>query len=109
MKHTMLEKPIQLQGQIERITFQNEDNNYIVAKIKVDKTQNLVTIVGNIIDPCPGEILIMQGNGDYDAAKKIVNARGNIRPELQKDLDRISEAGIPRDIIFNQGSSVLGL
>ena len=61
MKLTMLEKPIQLQGQIERITFQNQDNNYIVAKIKVDKTQNLVTIVGNIIDPCPGEILIMQG------------------------------------------------
>jgi len=32
-----------------------------------------------------------------------------IRPNLKKDLDRLSEAGIPVDIVFEQGIDVLGL
>ena len=32
-----------------------------------------------------------------------------IGPELQADLDRLSEAGIPVDIVFEQGGDVLGL
>ncbi|SHE36908.1 Peptidase family M49 [Mariniphaga anaerophila] len=54
-------------------------------------------------------ILKMQGDGDYEAAKKMIEEKGFIRPELQKDLDRIGEAGIPRDIVFEQGAEVLGL
>ncbi len=48
-------------------------------------------------------ILNVQGDGDYDAAKKIIEEKGFIREKLQSDLDRIGEAGIPRDIIFEQG------
>lgn len=55
------------------------------------------------------EILIIQGNGDYEKAKEMVENMGFIREELQKDLDRISEAGIPRDIRFIQGLEVAGL
>lgn len=54
-------------------------------------------------------ILKIQGDGDYEAAKKLVEEKGNIRDELQNDLNRIAEAGIPRDIIFEQGSEVLRL
>jgi hypothetical protein len=32
-----------------------------------------------------------------------------IREQLQKDLDRLTEANIPVDIIFDQGVEVLGL
>jgi len=32
-----------------------------------------------------------------------------VGPELQKDLDRINEAGIPKDIVLEQGADVLGL
>lgn len=55
------------------------------------------------------EILVMQGNGDYETAKKMLAEMGTIRPALQKDLDRIAKAGIPRDIVFEQGPEVLGL
>lgn len=55
------------------------------------------------------EILIIQGNGDYEKAKEMVENMGFIREELQKDLDRISDAGIPRDIRFIQGPEVVGL
>ncbi len=55
------------------------------------------------------KILVIQGNGDYDAAKQLLEEKGYIREELQRDLDRISEAGVPRDIRFNQGKGIIGL
>jgi hypothetical protein len=55
------------------------------------------------------QILKIQGDGDYATAKKLIEEQGFIREELQKDLDRIGEAGIPRDIVFEQGAEVWGL
>lgn len=54
-------------------------------------------------------ILKIQGDGDFNAAKKLIEEKGFIREELQKDLDRIGDEGIPRDIVFQQGPDVLGL
>jgi exodeoxyribonuclease V alpha subunit len=51
----------QLQGQIERITFTSEETGYTVAKVKVYGRKELVTIVGNMINPTPGEIIKMKG------------------------------------------------
>ena len=50
-----------LQGQIERITYTNEENGYTIAKVKVYGRRDLVTVVGNFMAPMPGEILKMQG------------------------------------------------
>lgn len=50
-----------------------------------------------------GQILKIQGDGDYATAKKLIEEQGIIRDELQQDLNRIGEAGIPRDIVFEQG------
>ena len=50
-----------LQGQIERITFTSEDTGYTVAKIKVYGRKELVTVIGNMINPTPGEIIKMKG------------------------------------------------
>jgi hypothetical protein len=52
-------------------------------------------------------ILKLQGDGDYKNTKTLIEKDGNIKPELQKDLDRINTAGIPIDIIFKQGVDVL--
>lgn len=54
-------------------------------------------------------ILTVQGDGDYEKAKAMIEEMGFIREGLQADLDRISEAGIPVDIVFEQGPEVLGL
>lgn len=56
-----------------------------------------------------GMILTIQGDGNYDAAVKLIAEKGNVGEALQKDLDRIAAAGIPRDIVFTQGKTVLGL
>ncbi len=55
------------------------------------------------------DILEVQGNGDYDAAKAFVAKWSNISPELTADLKRLSDAGIPKDIYYEQGPQVLGL
>lgn len=50
-----------LQGQIERITFTSEDTGYTVAKVKVYGVREPVTVIGNIVNPTPGEIIKMRG------------------------------------------------
>jgi len=54
-------------------------------------------------------IIVTQGNGDFEFAKKYRSENGGITETLQADLDRVNSAGIPRDIRFNQGIKVLGL
>ena len=59
------------------------------------------------VEKLAGDILKCQGNGDYDAAKAWLGEMSVIRPELQADLDRVNEAGIPVDIYYNMGPDVL--
>ena len=54
-------------------------------------------------------ILTFQGDGDYEGVKGFVEQKGGIGPVLQGDLDRLADAGIPVDIVFEQGVGVLGL
>ncbi len=50
-----------LTGQIERITFSNEENGFTIAKVKVTGRQDLVTVVGSFMIRVPGEVLEMKG------------------------------------------------
>ncbi|KHK01666.1 SF1B family DNA helicase RecD2 [Desulfovibrio sp. TomC] len=52
---------VDLQGQIERVTFTSEESGYTIAKVKVYGRRELVTVVGNILCPTPGEIIKMKG------------------------------------------------
>ena len=54
------------------------------------------------------EILKIQGDGDYEAANNLINEKGVIFETLDKDLKRLESAGIPKDIVFEQGLEVLG-
>ncbi len=49
------------------------------------------------------KILVLQGDGDYAGTKALIENSGNITRNLQSDLDRLSAAGIPVDIVFEQG------
>ncbi len=55
------------------------------------------------------DILTLQGDGNYEGAKKLVDEMAVIDAELQADLDKLTSLGIPVDIVFNQGVEVLGL
>jgi hypothetical protein len=49
------------------------------------------------------KILRLQGDGDYDGVTQLFTAMGEIGPSLRQDLDRLAEAGIPVDVVFEQG------
>ena len=59
------------------------------------------------VEKLAGDILICQGNGDYEAAKAWMGEMSVIKPELQADLDRVNEAGVPVDIFYHMGPEVL--
>ena len=52
---------VNLQGQIEKITYTNQENGYTIAKLKVYGQRDLVTVIGNMMAPTPGEILKLKG------------------------------------------------
>ncbi len=54
-------------------------------------------------------LLTLQGDGDYAVVDAFVAEMGNVSPQLQADLDRLAAAAIPVDIVFEQGTEVLGL
>jgi len=55
------------------------------------------------------KILVLQGNGDKAAVEKVQKEMALIHTDLKSDLGRLSKKGIPVDVIFEQGLSVLGL
>jgi len=61
------------------------------------------------VDALAGQILRFQGDGDYAGTKRFMDERSVIAAQVQKDLDRLGTKGIPVDIIFEQGTAVLGL
>ena len=60
-------------------------------------------------DALSEKILRLQGDGDYDTVGAFVEQYGKIDDTLQNDLQRLADAGIPVDIVFDQGISALDL
>lgn len=56
-----------------------------------------------------GMILKLQGDADYNGVKELIVTKSVIPAGLQLDLDKLKDANIPVDIVFNQGKSALGL
>ncbi len=61
------------------------------------------------VEALAGRILTFQGDGDYDGVKAWFEQTGAIRPPLAAQLESLGKAGIPVDIVFEQGLDVLGL
>jgi hypothetical protein len=76
-----------------------DDGYYIIDEQKMTEAMNY------LVD----KIMTIQGDGDYEAAKAWIEADGNLRESLKRDLDRLNEGGIPVDIYFKQGKDVAGI
>lgn len=77
----------------------NDDGTYSINIEKMKTASKALT----------QKILKLQGDGNYDDVSKWIDTDGKISPQLQADLDRVNEKGIPSDIYFQQGPSVVGL
>lgn len=91
----------ELQGQLERITYCNEENHYTIAKIKVPGQKNLVTVVGSLVSVSPGEMLRMKGSWDihpkYGEQFKIVSYE-SVVPATVKGIERYLGSGLIKGI-----------
>lgn len=54
-------------------------------------------------------LLTLQGNGDYVGTYQLMKDKGVVPDDLQSSLDRLADAGIPVDIVFEQGVEQLDL
>jgi hypothetical protein len=54
-------------------------------------------------------ILKIEGEGDYLNATKYQGIHGIVRDELRVGLEKLKEASIPKDVVFEQGKDILGL
>jgi hypothetical protein len=70
-------------------------------RVDFDKMQDAIAALSR-------RILTLQGDGDYDGVTSLMAEMGAVGPELQSDLDRLAEKGIPVDVVFEQGMDVLG-
>ena len=77
--------------------------NEETGKYKVD-FENMELAMNSLSE----RILVLQGDGNYDHVNEFVNQYANIPPDLQKDLDKLSDKKIPVDVRFIQGTDVLG-
>ena len=71
-------------------------------RVDFDRMEEAMATLSNLL-------LTLQGNGDYDGALSLTSEKGVIGAQLQKDLDRLTQADIPVDIVFTQGPAELGL
>ena len=83
----------------QQVFTQNQDGTYTVSFEKMQAAMNSLSKL----------ILTIQGDGNYEACKQLFTEKGVVSPELASDLERIAKAGIPRDVVFEQGAHVVGL
>jgi exodeoxyribonuclease V alpha subunit len=92
---------VELQGQLERITYRNEENHYTVARLKVKGYRNPVTIIGSLVSVSPGEVLRLKGSWDvhprYGEQFKIVSYE-SVVPATVKGIERYLGSGLIRGI-----------
>ena len=53
---------MELQGQVERITYTNRENAFTIARLRVNGHRQPVTVVGNLPSANPGEVLLLKGD-----------------------------------------------
>lgn len=83
----------------EHGAFTKENGKYRVDFGKMQEAMNSLSEL----------ILKLQGDGDKEGVIKLMEEMGNVPEDLQADLDRLKDANIPVDVVFNQGTEVLGL
>ena len=62
---------------VERITYQNPENGYSVLKCRVKDYNDLVLVIGNMLDVNVGSVLLCEGNWKVDAYSRIAHSDGH--------------------------------
>lgn len=92
---------IEIKGQLERITYHNQENAYTIAKMKVGGRHDLVTVVGNLLSVSPGEVLKLKGewhNHPKFGEQFKITSYESIIPATVKGIERYLGSGLIKGI-----------
>ncbi len=91
----------EIKGQIERITFYNEENGYTIAKMKAGGRHDLVTVVGNLLSVSAGEVLKLKGqwkNHPKFGEQFEVASYESVVPATVKGIEKYLGSGLVKGI-----------
>ncbi|MCX8023139.1 MAG: ATP-dependent RecD-like DNA helicase [Syntrophorhabdaceae bacterium] len=94
-------KHLEIKGQVERITYYNEENGYTIARMKVQGRVGVVSVVGTMHSINPGEILKLVGFWDnhekYGEQFKVVSYE-QVMPATAKGIEKYLGSGMIKGI-----------
>ncbi len=98
------------QGEGNMVTFNFlEEEGAIVRNKETGKYRVDFEKMKSAFEKHINNIIVIQGDGNYEAAQEMIEEKGFLLETLKNDLQKVSKAGIPRDVTFEQGLDVLGL
>ncbi|MBF0320660.1 MAG: ATP-dependent RecD-like DNA helicase [Nitrospirae bacterium] len=91
----------EIQGQVERITFANEENAYSILKLSIAGRRDLVTVAGNLLSINPGEVLRLRGawvNHPKYGEQFKVNSYTSVTPATVIGIEKYLGSGLIKGI-----------
>ncbi|MFO7559711.1 MAG: ATP-dependent RecD-like DNA helicase [Desulfobacterales bacterium] len=92
---------IKIEGHLERITYQNEENHYTIARLSTGKPKNMITVVGFMAGISPGQTLRLSGSWEthprYGQQFKITTFEVTL-PDTVEGIKKYLETGIIKGI-----------
>src|SRR3974390_2453938 len=97
----MDEKKVEIQGHIEKITFFNAENGFTIARINVPGRRDLVTTIGNMIAPEPGQFI--RATGEWTRHPKFgeqfkIHQCESVLPFTLEGIEKYLASGLIREI-----------
>lgn len=90
-----------IQGQLERITYRNEDTGYTIAKMKVNNHKEVITFTGNLASVTEGETVNLRGHWychpKYGEQFK-VSSYEPVTPATAKGIEKYLGSGLIKGI-----------
>ena len=96
-----MENLSKIHGQIERITFANEENGFTIAKLKTKGEKDLITVVGSLPGINPGEVLELLGEWNnhpkFGQQFKVVKFK-SVMPATAAGIEKYLGSGLIKGI-----------
>ena len=96
-KQTDIEPVVNVEGELERIVFENPENGFLVGRLRVEEQLEPITFVGSMLAVSPGETLRLRGRwvDDKRFGKQLqVVSFETLQPETVQGIEKYLGSGL---------------